>query len=121
MLAFGIAFKDLGGYWGPVLVTAAMVLGIIVSWLIVVGSRKAAPQNPTKEKETTYACGEDLDVENTRPSSEMFFSPIREFFKGFYDHIRPSHSGDLNAYLAWVVWGMVIILSIVWFLSLDVV
>lgn len=114
MVVFGPTIEATGEYVIPILIAAGLILGMIIGWLIVVGSRKTAPQNPTKEKTTTYACGEDLDVGETRPDSEMFFSPIREFFRGFYDTIRPSHSGDLNAYLSWVVWGMVMILVLVW-------
>lgn len=107
MISFG------PGYWGPIVASLAMLLGVIVSWLIISGSHSTAPQDPTDEKRTTYACGEDLDVEENQPHSEMFFSSIRELFKGFYDHIRPAHSGDLNTYLVWVVWGAVIVLALI--------
>lgn len=107
MVSFGT------GFWGPIVATGAMIVGVIVSWLIVSGSHRTAPQDPTDEKRTTYACGEELDVDETRPNSEMFFSPIRELFKGFYDYIRPAHSGDLNTYLVWVVWGTVIVLVLI--------
>ncbi len=114
MVVFGPTIEATGGYGISIFIAAGLFLGILIGWLIVAGSRKTAPQNPTKGKTATYACGEDLDVDETRPDSEMFFSPIKEFFQGFYDTIRPSHSGDLNAYLSWVVWGMVIILVLVW-------
>lgn len=118
-LDFGV-----GSIWGPIIASLAMVCGIIIAWLIVSGSRRTAPQNPTDEKLTTYACGEDLkferktpsdiQVEETRPHGERFFSPISEVFRGFYKYIRGAHSGDLSTYIIWMVAGILIFILSIW-------
>lgn len=109
-----------GYFWGPAVATLAMIVGAIIAWLLVSWSRSTAPQNPTAEKTTTYACGEDvkvkrsvvsdIEIDETRPHGERFFSPIYEVFRGFYDYIRPSHTGVLSTYLLWIVVGTIIFL-----------
>lgn len=120
---FFAIFKGPGGVWGPIIASAAIIVGIFIGWLLLAGSRKTAPQDPTEEKLTTFACGEDvkvkrtrmsdIEVEETRPHSGRFFSPIRQVFRGFYEYIRPSHAGDLRTYLLWVAFGIVLIMLII--------
>jgi uncharacterized membrane protein len=119
MVSFGV-----GSYWGPIVASVIMLVGAGVAWLFASWSRKTAPQNPTEDKLTTYACGEnvvqerktasDIEVQETRPHGELFFSPIREVFKGFYDRIRSGHTGDLSTYLVWLVFGIVILIVLIW-------
>ncbi len=97
-------------FWGPVIATIAMILGAFLGYLILLGSRRLAPSNPSTDKNRTYGCGEIVKAEETQANAEEFYSPIKEVFGGFYEYIRPGHSGKLNSYLVWVVAGFVIIL-----------
>lgn len=106
----GLSVPGLAGFWGPVVATAAMGLGVLIGYLILVGSRRLAPANPSTEKNRTYGCGEIVKAEETQANAEEFYSPIKEVFGGFYEYIRPGHSGKLNSYLVWVMAGFVIIL-----------
>ncbi|KXA99790.1 hypothetical protein AKJ48_04275 [candidate division MSBL1 archaeon SCGC-AAA261O19] len=101
------------GFWGPIIATGVMLFGVFIGWLILRGSQRITPPRPTKEKITTYACGEESRIEETQASTEQFYSPVRRVFSGFYRYIRPSHSGDLRTYLLWIVSGFVIILIII--------
>lgn len=98
------------GFWGPVIATVVMLIGIFIGWLILKGSHKITPPKPTEGKLATYACGEESKIEETRPDTEFFFSPVRRVFGAFYQYVRPGHSGDLSTYLLWVVFGFVIVL-----------
>ena len=51
---FDILFSNLLTFF-----TAFLLIFLVVILLYLVG-KKIAPSNPTKEKTTTYACGEDL-------------------------------------------------------------
>lgn len=119
MVSFGLE-----SYWGPIIASIIMLIGAVIAWLLVSWGRSSAPKNPTKEKLSTYACGEDvkekrtvpsdMEIEETRPHGEMFFSPIREVFRGFYDSIRAGHTGELSTYLIWLIFGIVVFLVIIW-------
>ena len=98
------------GYWGPIVATAALLLGVAVAWLLLNWGRKITRPKPTVDKLKTYACGEDAKPEEVHVDSEQFFSPVRRVFKPFYRFIRPAHSGILSAYIFWVVIGLIVIL-----------
>ena len=99
------------GFWAPITATGAMVLGAFIAWLLVRWSRSMTPPQPSRAKNSTYACGEDVVPEETQASASWFYSPIRRVFGKFYEYIAPGHSGDLNTYLLWVVFGSVLILA----------
>lgn len=99
--------------WKPVAVTLLMILGALVAWSVLTASRRLVPQNPSKEKNKTYGCGEEVQSEETKADSERFYSPIKRVFGKFYSFVRPSHSGDLNSYLTWVVAGMIIVFILI--------
>jgi len=111
-------------YWGPITASIIMVVGAVIAWIAVSWSRSSAPQDPTEEKLATYACGEevkaertrpsDIEIDETRPHGERFFSPIKEIFKGFYESIWAGHTGDLSTYLIWLVFGIVILIVLIW-------
>jgi hypothetical protein len=115
-----------GSIWGPVVVSLLILIGVLIAWLIATWSRSRTAQEPTDEKLTTYACGEevktrgtiasDIEIAETRPHSEMYFSPILAVFRGFFDHVRRGHSGDLNTYLLWAVSGIAVFLVMIWVL-----
>lgn len=99
------------GYWGPVIATGIMLLGIIIGWLILKASHRITPPNPSDAKNATYACGEESLPEETHYNTEEFYSPIRKVFNLFYKYVRPGHSGDLSTYLLWIVLGFIILLA----------
>lgn len=98
------------GFWGPIVATAAIVLGAAIAWLILKGGHRITKKRPSAEKVKTYACGEELKPEEVRVDSEQFYSPIRRVLRPFYRYIKPLHSGVLSTYLFWVVVGFIIIL-----------
>ncbi len=104
-----LTVPELEGFWGPVIATMAMILGAFIGYLILVGSRRLVPAQPNTEKNRTYGCGEIVKPEESQASAEEFYSPIKEVFGGFYEYVRPGHSGKLNSYLVWVLAGFVII------------
>ena len=99
------------GFWGPVVATASMLFLAGISYLFILLNHKITPPKPTKEKVTTYACGEDISPEQARPDAEHFFSPIRRVFWPFYRHIQKRHTGELSIYLWWVVIGLLIVVA----------
>ncbi len=99
------------GFWGPLVATAALLLIVAVTWLILIGGRRITKAKPSAKKLQTYACGELLDADEAHADSEQFFSPIRRVFGPFYRYVRPGHTGILNTYLFWVVVGFIIILA----------
>lgn len=98
------------GYWGPVIATGAMVLGVIIAWLLLKGGHKIVSRKASDEKIKTYGCGEDVKPDEVHADSEQFYSPVRRVFKRFYRYIRPSHTGVLSTYLLWVIVGLIVIL-----------
>ncbi len=106
---------DLGtGFWGPIVASAALLLGIAIALVLLMSSRKAIKGKPSEEKAKIFACGEELKPGESGADSEQFYSPIRRVFRGFYRYIAPAHSGILNTYLLWVVIGFGIILVAIW-------
>lgn len=102
------------GFWGPIVVTAALLLGAAVAYLFLRGGRRIVAPKPTPEKIKTYYCGEEAKPEEVHVDSEQFFSPVRRVFKPFYRFVRPAHSGLLSAYLFWAMVGLIIILVAIW-------
>lgn len=108
------------GFWGPILATAALLLIAAVGGLILLGAKRAFKVRPSPQKFKTYACGEELETWEMHADSEQFFSPFRRVFGPFYRYIRPGHTGDLGAYLFWVVVGLIaIFVSIVLLLGVG--
>jgi hypothetical protein len=95
--------------WDPIVVTAAILLGSLVAYIILLIGHKITKPRLTPEKLKTYACGEEAKPEETHMDSEQFFSPIRRIFRPFYRYIQPAHTGVLSTYLLWVVVGLIII------------
>ncbi len=102
------------GFWGPVVASAAILLGIAIGLIILLSSRKITPPKPTEEKVKIFAAGEELKPEEVSADSEAFYSAIRRVFGGFYKYVAPAHSGVLNTYLLWVMVGFIIILVAIW-------
>jgi hypothetical protein len=95
--------------WDPIVVTAAILLGSLAAYIILLIGHKITKPRLTPEKLKTYACGEEAKPEETHMDSEQFFSPIRRIFRPFYRYIQPAHTGVLSTYLLWVVVGLIII------------
>ncbi len=102
------------GFWGPVIATGAMVLGIAIAWLLLKGSHRITARKPTDDKVKTYACGEELKPGEARADSEQFYSAVRRVFRRFYRHVAPGHTGVLSTYLLWVLVGFIVILIAIW-------
>jgi len=108
---------DLGlGYWGPVIVTSALLLGAAIALILLLINRKAIKGKPSEEKGKIFASGEELKSGESGADSEQFYSPLRRVFGSFYKYIAPAHSGVLNTYLLWVVIGFGVILVSIWLL-----
>ena len=101
---------EFGGYWGPIVATSTIVLGIAIAWLLLKVGHKITAHKPSADKLKTYACGEEAKPEESHIDSEQFFSPIRRVFRPFYRFVRPAHSGILSTYLFWVMVGLIVIL-----------
>lgn len=99
--------------WDPIIATAAILLGSLVAYCLLVAGRRIVKPKPTLEKVKSYACGEELKPEETHPDSEQFFSPIRRVLRFFYRYVQPAHTGALNVYLLWAIAGFIIILVII--------
>lgn len=97
------------GYWGPIIATGTIGLGIVIAWLLMKGGHRITASKPSADKLKTYACGEVVDPDASHVDSEQFFSPIRRVFKPFYRFVRPAHSGILSTYLFWVMVGLIVI------------
>lgn len=104
------------GFWGPLIATAAMLLGAAVAGLILLASRRIAAPKPSPSKLTSYGCGEEVKPEEAQIDSEQFYSPIRRVFRPFYRYVRPAHTGILSHYLLGVLIGFFIILLTVFIL-----
>lgn len=98
------------GYWGPLVATAALLLGAAMAYLLVRGGHRIAKFKPTPEKIKTYYCGEEAKPEEVHADSEQFYSPVRRVFKPFYRFVRPAHGGILSTYLFWALVGLIAIL-----------
>ena len=103
------------GFWGPVIASAAVVLGALVAYFVVKGGRRIVAPKPIPGKIKTYACGEEVKPEEVHVDSEQFYSPMRRVFRPFYRFVRPAHSGLLSAYLFWVLVGLFVILVLIAF------
>ncbi|MDI6643230.1 MAG: hypothetical protein QMD95_04175 [Candidatus Hodarchaeaceae archaeon] len=99
--------------WDPIVATAAILLGSLAAYGLLIAGRRIVKPKPTPEKVKTYACGEELKPDEIHADSEQFFSPIRRVLKPFYRYIQPAHTGALNTYLLWAVVGFIIILVII--------
>lgn len=99
--------------WSPTVVTALMLLGAAVAYLLFLAGRRITRPKPTPQKDETYGCGELVNPEETHADSEQFFSPVKRVLKRFYKYIRPAHTGVLNTYLTWVVAGVILVLVVI--------
>jgi hypothetical protein len=99
--------------WDPIVATAAILLGSLVAYIILMIGHKITKPRLTTEKLKTYACGEEAKPGEAHMDSEQFFSPIRRIFRPFYRYIQPAHTGVLSTYLLWVIVGFIIIVIII--------
>ena len=98
------------GIWGPIVVTAVMILGAALAYLLLLASRRYIARKPSTEKLKTYGCGEEVNPGEVHVDSEHFYSAVRRAFKPFYKYVQPEHRGILSTYLLWVIVGLVIVL-----------
>ena len=98
------------GFWGPLIATAAMMLGAAVAGLILLVSRRITPPKPSASKLASYGCGEDVKPGEMQIDSEQFYSSIRRVFRPFYRYVRPAHTGIVTHYLLGVLIGLFVIL-----------
>jgi len=99
-----------GLIWDPIIVTAVMLLGAGIAYLILITARRIAAPKPSASKLATYGCGEEVKPDETHADSKQFYSPIHRVLKPFYRYIQPAHTGILSHYLLWVVIGFIVIL-----------
>lgn len=99
--------------WQPIIVTVAILLCSLATYLLLLSSHRATKAQPTPEKMKNYACGEEIKPEEDHADSAQFFSAVRRVLSPFYRHIQAAHTGEVNTYLLWIVAGLVVILIII--------
>jgi hypothetical protein len=99
--------------WQPIIVTVAILLCSLATYLLLLSSHRTTKAQPTPEKMKNYACGEEIKPEEAHADSAQFFSAVRRVLSPFYHHIQAAHTGEVNTYLLWIVAGLVVILIII--------
>jgi len=99
--------------WQPIIVTVAILLCSLATYVLLLSSHRATKAQPTPEKMKNYACGEELKPEEIHADSGQFFSAVRRVLSPFYRHVQTAHTGSVNTYLLWVVVGFVIMLAVI--------
>ena len=80
----------------------------VIAFIFYLMSRK--PHKRDADKQSIYACGEDMKPEELNIPPETFYEYLIDLFK--LKKLRQWHSGNLNDYLLWIVAGMVGIIAL---------
>lgn len=97
--------------WEPIIVTAVMLLGAGVAFLILMAARRITVTKPSASKLATYGCGEEVKPDETHADSGQFYSPVHRVLRPFYRYVQSAHTGILSHYLLWVVVGFIVLLA----------
>jgi hypothetical protein len=84
----------------------AAVLALL--WIVFESSRK--PPLKPREKARIFACGMEASPGELNVPQEGYYGYMKRFFRT--ERLSEAHSGRLSSYIAWIIIGLAIILSV---------